>query len=700
MNLGEANLRTVNTSRPALVHSTSKQSVTASDDFYSLSSGDSSHDEKSTVKRYQTPPLHTIPEPYRRKDATNVAKPTVRTVVRTPPNVPDTARLAGASPNHQIKRKPISIESSPTYSNNEVISPPTPGVDDTPYIQFAIEQLTRNEEVDEALTSRVHGAISDEPRPLAHDNPPERREGVVPGLRGQRPLEPIQRPSDSSLNALPATPTQDSFRFPTLNYLPKCLRLTSLLALIACCVLMIIALVFSSIWSSRHHGLWQYDDVGDERAWRWTVVQPIGWILCVFYLLLIIALALLIFKLWRNPSGLLWDPRSLADILVLFQRSNVLSDLYGLEVRPGRSTTISPKKYTLRYWIAGKRSSDIFHGVEQSQAPLRGFRRHLGSEKQPNANDLQSGPFDLESQQPLKASTLDSLQRDVHSPRIRFRWTPWFLQDTFVVGWIVIAFVLMLAFVVVSFVNNAVRRGFMPMLPSTTNSQGFSPSDFLYSFIPSFIGMILFLLWQPIDMYFRALEPFANLGGSTRGSPAEESLLLDYTACLPVEVTVKAALAGHYKVAWISFISLLSTTLPILAGGVFTAQYFIPSHEVRVAASMPGYYALVVFAVIYSLSSLVIWPTKKRHLPHDIRTLGQVLSFVYESHLLNDSAFWQPRSKVDLVTRLLGNLTGDKGSSRYAFGVYRGRDGREHLGIDRLHRPESGEMFITTGMMK
>ncbi len=262
------------------------------------------------------------------------------------------------------------------------------------------------------------------------------------------------------------------------------------------------------------------------------------------------------------------------------------------------------------------------------------------------------------------------------------------------------AIVLMIAFVVVSFVNDAVRRGFVPMLPSPTTSQGFSPADFLYSFIPSFIGMMLFLLWQPIDMYFRALEPFAQLGGSTRGSPADESLLIDYTACLPVEVTFKALLAGHYKVAWISLISLVSAMLPVLSGGVFTAQYFIPTQEVRVAAAMSGYYALVVFVVIYSLSFLVIWPTKKRRLPHDIRTLGQILSFVYESYLLEDAAFWQPRSKIDLVTRLLGRLTGDSGSSRYAFGVYMGRDGREHLGIDRLHRPESGEMFITTGTME
>ncbi|KAL8995742.1 MAG: hypothetical protein Q9188_006738 [Gyalolechia gomerana] len=721
-------------SRPALVHSISKQSVTASDDFYSLSSGESSQEEKSTVRRYQTPPLHTIAEPYRKKDVATSTKPTIRKIVPTPPTAQDTARPDESDQGVKIKRKPLSTESSPTYSNNEVISPPTPGVDDTPYIQFAIEQLTRDEEVHQELTSRSHGAPRHHSYPVDRLVPDERlrpRQDSRSEGRGERSLEPLRKPSDSSTIAIPATPTQDSFRFSNLGYVPKPLRLLPLIALIFCCVLMMTAVVFSTVWSSRHQGLWQYDDAGTA---RYFVFQYLPQILAVIIVIWIFVIVNTLYRIipfsmmhserraftsdvlhtaalfpsnymiphsWlrRDSSGLRWDPRSLADILVLFQRSNVLSDLYGSEVRPGRSHTVLPKKYTLRYWIAGKRSSEIFHGVEESQAPLRGFRHRESNEKQPNASDQQSTLFDLESQQPLKASTLDSLQKDVHNSRIRFRWLPWFLKDTFVVAWIVIAIVLMLAFIIVSFVNDAVQRGFLPLLPSPTNSQGFSPSDFLYSFIPCFIGMIMFLLWQPIDMYFRALEPFANLGASSRGCPAEQSLLLDYTACLPVEITIKAALAGHYKVAWISFISLLSATLPVLGGGVFTAQYFIPTQEVRMAASMPGYYALVVFVVIYSLSFLIIWPTQNRRLPHDIRTLGQILSFVYESHLLNDSAFWQPRSKVDLVTRLLGSLTGDKGSSRYAFGVYMGQDGREHLGIDRLHRPESGEMLITTGMM-
>ncbi|KAL8951466.1 MAG: hypothetical protein Q9222_002567 [Ikaeria aurantiellina] len=719
MNLGDANLRTVNTSRPALIHTTSKQSVTASDDYYSLSSGNSSQDEKTAAPRYQTPPLHIIPEPYRRGGETATSKPTVRAVVQTPPNAPDAARPLPSDQGYKIKRKPVSTESTSSSSrpsNAEPISPPTPNVDDTPYIRFAIDQLTRDEEVNEAIKPRLQPSSSRESYPVERIIPDERlrlQQGLQSGDRGYRSWQPTRRPSTPSISAIPATPTQESFRFTKLNYLPKCLRLPSLIGLLICCLLMMSGLLFSNVWSSRHRGLWQYDDVGTSRyftryfteetesVWRWTAVQPIGWTLLGLYILLSTAIVLLILKLRRDPSGLRWDPRSLADVLVLFQRSNVLFDFYGSEARAGEPLSALPKKYTLRYWTAGRRSSEIFHGIEESQGALDGFRSSRSSnEKKTFFGGHSNVPTDLEGQQPLKASTIDSLQKDVHSPRIRYRWLPWFLKDTFVVAWIVMAVVLMLAFIIVSFVHNTVRRGFMPLLPSPTTSQGFSPADFLYSFIPSLIGMTLFLVWQPIDMYFRALEPYANLGGSTRGSPADASLLLDYTACLPIEVTIKAAVAGHYKVAWISFISLLSATLPILSGGIFTAQYFIPSQQVRVAASMPGYYALVVFIVIYSLSFLVIWPTKKRRLPHDIRTLGQVLSFVYQSQLLNDAVFWQPRSRIDLVTRLLGTLTGDKGSSRYAFGIYVGRDGKEHLGIDRLHRPGSGEMLITTGTME
>ncbi len=443
----------------------------------------------------------------------------------------------------------------------------------------------------------------------------------------------------------------------------------------------------------------RYYSFDGQNVWRWTAVQPVGWTLLGLYLLLAVALLFLLLRFSRRNTGLRWDSKSLADVLVLLHRSNILSDFAGSEVQRTSRRAYASKKYRLGYWTTSGRSDEAFHSVGEANAPDHGYALARGGKAKATYGSADPENFDLEGQRPIQVSRLDSLQTDIHSPAVRYRWTPWFLRDTFVVAWIVIAVVLMIAFVVVSLVNHAVENGFLPLLPSPTTTEGFSPANFLYSFLPSLLGMILFLVWQPIDLYFRALQPFASLS-DLRGTTAENCLLLDYTSRLPVEVTIKAALAGHYKVAWISFISLLSITLPVLSGGVFTAQFFMATEEVRIAASMPGYEALVFFAVVYALSFLVIWPTRKRYLPHDISTLGQLISFIYQSPLLKDDAFQQPRTRVDLVTRLLGPSRGEHSSPKYAFGVYVGNDGTEHLGIDRLQRPGSGEMLITTGTMR
>lgn len=433
-------------------------------------------------------------------------------------------------------------------------------------------------------------------------------------------------------------------------------------------------------------------------TWLWTAVRPIGWTLIVLYGLLTIALFYVMIRFVRSQNGLKWDPASLADILVLFNRSNIISDFEGLEIVDLKDKIRKPKPYRLGYWTTSDRENELYYGINEEKAAVRRYPLEVGKAKA-KVSRFSEEKYDLEGQRAIKTTTtLDSLQTNIHSWTVRYQWLPWFLKETFVVAWIVIAVILMLTFVIVSFVNKPVENGFLPLLPAPTTSQGFSPANFLYSFIPSLIGLILFLLWQPIDLYFRVLQPFAELS-KPRGTTAENSLLLDYPARLPVEVTIKAALAGHYKVAYISFISVISATIPVLAGGVFTAQFFTATQDVRMAASLPGYIALVFFIVVYALSFLAIWPTHKRRLPHDINTLGQLMSFVYQSPLLTDLTFREPRSKIDLVTRLLGAPAGEKASPRYAFGVYLGMDEREHLGIDRLQRPGSGEMLVTTGTM-
>ena len=797
MNLGDSKLRYVNSSTPQLVHTNSKQSITASDDYYSLTSEGSSNDDQKTVQRYQTPPLRMRShEPSRGAVISEATIPITRPVKHKDPGDDEKPEITTRNDLHRIPRKPVSSSSSEgtivRRSASEVMTPPTPGVDDTPYIQFAIDQLTRNEEVagpqhpESSATYPVDRIIPDEglgyyssqqTQPL---RPQDRRIETPRKLWSiyPQPTRILSKNTTATENILqPAKPTTETLQHPQLDFVPQSLRFVSLGALISCCLLMIAGLLFCAIYPYNHHGLWQYDGTGTSRffvfqylptllasfiifwlfiiqcaihrvapfiilssgrdiensgvlhdmtlfptnylipnlsffrhrepllglcsiifwlqlftiplqsclfqtryynledMWRWTSVQPIAWTLFVLYLLLLVALLLLLIRFIRGQTGLKWDPVSLADILSLFYRSNFLSDFAEMHTSsPGQPTA---KHLRLGYWSASKRASEAFYGIGEENAPIPRFSLEKGR-MTPNTN------YDLEAQEPRRPSTSDTL-KDVHDPALRYRWTPWFLRDGMVVAWIVIAIVLMIAFIVVSFVDHAVQRGFLPLLEAATTKQGFSPADFLYGFIPSLIGMLLFLLWQPIDLYFRALQPFACLAHRD-GASAEQSLLLDYTACLPVEVTIKAFVNGHYKVAYISFISLLSMTLPILAGGVFTAQFVVASQDVRMIASMTGYYALVVFVAIYAVSFIVIWPTRKRRLPHDISTLGHLVSFVYQSSILTETAFANPKSKTDLVTKLLGVPPGEKEIARYAFKVYVGRDAKEHLGIDRLER--------------
>ena len=818
MNLGDSHLKTVNTSRPQLIHSNSKQSVTASDDYYSLNSNESSNDDRTTVPRYETPPQRMrTNEPNREALQSEATIPTIRPVRTKERSDNPQGVVVQFSEPQPLKRKPVSAE-SPIYRRStasDTTSPMTP-VDDTPYIHFAIEQLTRDEEL---LGARRHGAPSEDSYPAERSGRKEVTTNDRSSSSSERPLQERSRPTASQGESkrqrlaerwngsnrftaqdiyLPADITAPTFRYPNLNYVPTPLRLPSLATLILCCLLMIAAIIFVNVFSKSHHGLWEYDGVGTARyfvfqflpqllailiilwlliiqsatyrifpftamasgrsingsqilhtaalfptnhlipnlsffrqgelllgmghlfiwlsyftvplqcclfqtryyllkgdnLWRWTAVRPIGWTLLVLYVLLTVGLVLIFVRFHRGPTGLKWDPVSLADILTFLHRSNFLGDFEQSEAGQSRGNEYGQKNYRLGYWTTSRRPTEMFYGLGEENAPVRRYSLEQGRTKAETDTSM-----DLESQRPMKSATYESFQANIHSSRTRYRWTPWFLRDTFVVAWIVIAIVLMIAFIVVSFVNQAVELGFLPLLPAPATTQGFSPADFLYSFLPAFFGMILFLVWQPIDMYFRALQPFANLA-KARGTFAEKSLLLDYPSCIPVEITFQAILSGHYKVAWISFISLLSITLPVLAGGIFTAQFFTSTQDVRIAACMPAYEALVAFLVVYCLSFLVIWPTRKRYLPHDIRTLGHLISFVYQSPILRDDAFREPRSRIDLVTRLLGTPSGEKSTPRYAFGVYVGRDGKEHLGIDRLQRPGSGEMLITTGVMK
>ncbi|KAI9749436.1 MAG: hypothetical protein M4579_006873 [Chaenotheca gracillima] len=807
MNLGSATLRTVSVSRPDITQPPSRQSVAASDDYFSLdenASNASSHSE-TTVVRYETP-LSQVRSPIASRESLH-AENTVpsrpiaederqrRAPLERPAATSDPRAIAIAASTRETPVGEPSIASGRT--TEAAASPPTPGLDDTPYIRYAIDQITRPES---DLGMHRGDTDSSEEIYVSERLPPpgDPRHPRTPEPSGpSRDLDQAPKAPDTGV-FISVEPPRESLRYPDLHYVPAILRPLALGVVTFLCLLMVAALIFCGVWSLRHQGLWDYDGADGSRyfvfgflpqilssillllilvvqtaatrvlpfaslapkgsrgskprsgallldlfptsflfpdfsalraglpifsvcfiifwisffaiplqsavfqvrlitvegrgpTWRWAAVQPVLWALVAIYALVVAALLALVLLLVRRTTGLMWDPTSLADILCMLHRSNSLDDFGNIETLTRKRDYAEhvPNDHRLSYWKTHDEEQNIFYALGEEGASSNRSSRQMNEKVREQRS---TGSLGATTPRGRETPTDHLYQTKIYSPSIRYQYIPWFLRDTFVIAWAVTAFVLLIAFLVVSFVNQAIKDGFRPLLLAAPEADGFSSAGFLYSFIPSLIGMILFLLWQSIDMHFRALQPFANMD-NPEGASAENSLLLDYPSRLPVEITIKALAAGHYKVAWISFISLLSLAFPIIGGGVFWAISFPAMNEIRMVARMPAFYALTVLLAIYALSFIVIWPKKSRYLPHGICNLAEVISFVYRSPLLDDMAFRDPRSKTDLVTRLLGLAPGATTPSRYAFGIYQGRDRKEHLGIDRLHRA-GAEMII------
>ncbi|KAL5113838.1 hypothetical protein ACEQ8H_008300 [Pleosporales sp. CAS-2024a] len=466
-----------------------------------------------------------------------------------------------------------------------------------------------------------------------------------------------------------------------------------------------------------------------RRVWRWVAVQGVVWTVIVLYMLVAVALLIVLAYTISNASGLKWDPRSLADIIALLERANIMDDYNGSETfESGDWHRVANRADRIGHWTTTSRPKDVFYGIGEEGGDVRRFSVEQGRIKEKRAD--REEPYKAHGEQ-----SDFSIRMDIRSPGVRLRYLPWYLRDTSVIAWIVVASVLFIAFLVVSFVNSAVRLGFLPQLHARTNAAGFSASNFFYSFIPALIGQFLLLTMLSFDYSLRALQPYISLS-SNGGATAEQSLLVDYVCRLPVSVTLAALENKHFQTAGLSLVSLASTCLPVLAGGCFWTQYYDKEEVVRVAAHLSGYYALCFFLTLYTLGIFALIPGRRRAaLPHRSNNLAEIISWVYQSPILSDRAFARAQTKPELVARLMGssymestwtrslislirpsrdnlraesptesadmelrrdgrNLAKEPGLIRYGFGIHVGRDGLEHLGIDRVRRNSGRELVI------
>lgn len=473
--------------------------------------------------------------------------------------------------------------------------------------------------------------------------------------------------------------------------------------------------------------------------WRWIATQGVIWPVIGLYALLFLATAALLIHLLRlRETGMKWDPRTPADLLVLLERSNALAEDAELSVETAR----------VGLWRTSHRPNEVFHAYGLAGREARKYSLEDGRITEKSSHQQQSsGIFsDPEAQRPETGGSHEEKDRNSKDAMLPNRASshsslsdnslislPWYMRPVFTSLWAITAVVLLLAFLIISYLpSTRVSAGFDPSIPAPVNSMGYSGTNFLYSFIPAVLGELCLLTWLSFDLAHRRLMPFLALLTEPSGETAERSLLLSYHADLPFHAPLIAAANAHYRTAWLTMVTLFAATLPTLAGGVFWAQFFIPTQSIMMSAHMPAFYALTVFFSLYALSHLLLLPITRaeRRLAHsssssnnEALTFADVLSLVRHSRVLDDVAFHSPASKIDLVTRLISapagislggreSRLGEAGVSlnsladsirgygdarqralgglgvmevpRYALGRFTGRNGRNFGGIGRV----------------
>jgi hypothetical protein len=160
-----------------------------------------------------------------------------------------------------------------------------------------------------------------------------------------------------------------------------------------------------------------------------------------------------------------------------------------------------------------------------------------------------------------------------------------------------------------------------------------SLADFIFRAFLTFISAAFTIFWDVVDMFHRATQPFASMPDSLP-RPASENLLLDYTTLPPVIVSIKAAMKGHWKVAYFSLLALAMNLFPILVGTVFNTVK--TENGVAIGTSLRSLYGVAIFSLVFCISIPFAWPSRTRRLPRNIFCLGDLVSFCYDSKLLTD----------------------------------------------------------------
>lgn len=399
-----------------------------------------------------------------------------------------------------------------------------------------------------------------------------------------------------------------------------------------------------------------------DGKWKWATVQGVAWALVALYALLLLAISIEMFCWLVGKTGVMWDPRSIADIVALVANSNTLDDYRHTELLGSRDqlkhVLYKARTDRLSYWgwADHERTDDLWYGLgrQGEWGNNRNSEFEVTDEKgRPQSQDTRTQPKHVEEVDPWGDIELEGTA--MH-PRVRYRHLPFCLKDLPLMIFIILGFFLLVALLVVSFLpQTRVLAGFLPLLSAAPIQGAFSAADFLYSFLPALLGTFLFVAFQDLDLHLRILQPWGELSAPPAGGAMPEaSVLADYAACYPLQATLHALRNRHWRVALVSLCALLFVLVPAFAGGMFLA--LTPEDGiVRVFPQVPFFILVVALLTVYwLLLVLVLFPRRQAfRLPHGVTCLAEVISFVANEDCVRDEAFQgMIRNKTTLVGQL------------------------------------------------
>lgn len=205
----------------------------------------------------------------------------------------------------------------------------------------------------------------------------------------------------------------------------------------------------------------------------------------------------------------------------------------------------------------------------------------------------------------------------------------------------------------------------------------------LFRFLPVWILGLFSDLWFNADLFYRATQPLAAIDGA---SPPRKNILLDYSTSIPILITIKAALNGHWRVALFSLHSLRGNIPPVIAARIFSSN--LSASGYRLTIQPANFWFCFAVLVIYLFTIPLVRPTPAYRLPRVVVNISDLLSYCYASRILGNEILGRPifsvQERIDEKLHLESKVHLAK--QNYRFGFYLGKDGNRHIGFDVTER--------------